>query len=149
MSDIKDLIERLRQIEQISYIEEIPCRRIREAAGWAADALEQYRRPVDERLPDTAEKAADALIALNHVLPSKQLDASTSIAAEALLRDCVTALRTQAQEIERLRAVLRGEAEYCYSFADKYETAGDGARGARHRARGDRLRAALKGDVDE
>lgn len=48
-------------------------------------------------------------------------------------------------EAARLRATLLDEAEYCYGYARKYESADEG-RAARHRERGDRLKRAALGE---
>ena len=42
-------------------------------------------------------------------------------------------------EIERLRSVIKQEADYCYGWAANAEMMGDDDRAKRHKERGDRL----------
>lgn len=77
----------------------------------------------------------------------EDLQASLAVSVEKTISALRGALKTN-EELEAreraLREALLREAEYCYGYAKKYE-ATDEARAARHRARGDRLKAeALK-----
>ena len=115
----------------------------------------EYWQEVAEAVTDDARKLRTELAALRadaaeawrqvHLLKAE----TSGPDGFATWKDAATDERVRRVKAEaeaaRLRATLLDEAEYCYGYARKYESADEG-RAARHRERGDRLKRAALGE---